>query len=691
MDLKSLLPLAVMTAVSLTTDAQPVETRLKDMHPRMTETVRRTIGHHGAQTTECRIVSPVPATVRAGAATVTVTPEAICDAGAEQKLLALKACNNADGSFYTCSVSLDGEIEENFELEPGDYDFIFIWRAPDGMRVVVKQNIAVSGEMSVKADASEATNHFVYDMKMPDGTSVAGENFDEHIYIADLKSSIVYKNEVVMAYLTNIVDYSTGISTRNKGDVWSNGAQGLDFFEYIVTAHDEGNYIILAGVDPSKPGIYSNNPSDYYTRECNIADNNLYVPAPDPYDEVDHSLNASACAASWKDGCLNMSSKNSVSGATWNWQKYFICNDKVNAPAISVTPVFTRLNWMADNHEEALTFAPLYDPSDDVWTPSYIAEAFGQNYMMTAFVTDDNGAMPLETDKDFSVSYEEPVVFADNAPTVTFIRPANVMQYSFIGRYGELREADLHNHSLSITCDGTEVCSSYSDLSSFGWSDEAKAEGPWDISIVDENFKVDGLQGKTSCDQHFVAGPRESTPTVTIMQFRNGNGHPAFRFDRDEEAAVAFRAGAFKYEVSYTPFWRQYFDYSSLSSVKMEYSPYGAEKWQEIAVDEDQSKYFHSSGAYYSGSLAAVTGSGKTGWYDVRITIADEKGNTQQQVVSPAFLVGAPDSITTPEADTADENAAEYYTLQGVRINNPQPGNVVIVRRGNSVTKELVR
>ena len=44
------------------------------------------------------------------------------------------------------------------------------------------------------------------------------------------------------------------------------------------------------------------------------------------------------------------------------------------------------------------------------------------------------------------------------------------------------------------------------------------------------------------------------------------------------------------------------------------------------------------------------------------------------------------------EADLVDENApVEYFNLQGVRIDNPAAGQIVIKRQGAKVTKTIVR
>lgn len=61
-------------------------------------------------------------------------------------------------------------------------------------------------------------------------------------------------------------------------------------------------------------------------------------------------------------------------------------------------------------------------------------------------------------------------------------------------------------------------------------------------------------------------------------------------------------------------------------------------------------------------------------------------GAVQVTYVEESGVISAVSNIA---AD--DENApAEYYNLQGVRVNNPAPG-IYIVRRGNKVSKVLVR
>lgn len=53
------------------------------------------------------------------------------------------------------------------------------------------------------------------------------------------------------------------------------------------------------------------------------------------------------------------------------------------------------------------------------------------------------------------------------------------------------------------------------------------------------------------------------------------------------------------------------------------------------------------------------------------------------------LMVSTPGAIDTVGADT--DAPAVFYNLQGLRVNNPEPGQIYIVRRGNTVSKQLMR
>lgn len=65
------------------------------------------------------------------------------------------------------------------------------------------------------------------------------------------------------------------------------------------------------------------------------------------------------------------------------------------------------------------------------------------------------------------------------------------------------------------------------------------------------------------------------------------------------------------------------------------------------------------------------------------------KSNTATEVFSKTTVAGIEDVLL--DTDYQDNVITEYYNLQGVRVSDPVPGTVYIVRRGNTVTKELAR
>ena len=62
--------------------------------------------------------------------------------------------------------------------------------------------------------------------------------------------------------------------------------------------------------------------------------------------------------------------------------------------------------------------------------------------------------------------------------------------------------------------------------------------------------------------------------------------------------------------------------------------------------------------------------------------------NITADLASMRVTLSSPSGIDDAAVDTDAE--PEYYNLQGVRVDNPGPG-IYIVRRGETVTKEMIR
>ena len=65
----------------------------------------------------------------------------------------------------------------------------------------------------------------------------------------------------------------------------------------------------------------------------------------------------------------------------------------------------------------------------------------------------------------------------------------------------------------------------------------------------------------------------------------------------------------------------------------------------------------------------------------------------QYTTPKPKAAIGLLTVSEWPGIDGIDADSAaktEYYNLQGVRVANPSDGGVYIIRRGNTVSKEIV-
>lgn len=95
-----------------------------------------------------------------------------------------------------------------------------------------------------------------------------------------------------------------------------------------------------------------------------------------------------------------------------------------------------------------------------------------------------------------------------------------------------------------------------------------------------------------------------------------------------------------------------------------------------------------ASASSVNGELVPVAKTAATPVYDTKHV---RKTRTVQVTVSPNNTVTGVDEVFgDAEADNADA-PAEYYTISGVRVNGDLAPGIYVVRRGNKVTKEVVK
>lgn len=236
---------------------------------------------------------------------------------------------------------------------------------------------------------------------------------------------------------------------------------------------------------------------------------------------------------------------------------------------------------------------------------------------------------------------------------------------SYIGRRGEIRETDNLWLKANLYHNSEVVSSEWSSLNEdlFMHCMEHGVEGKWEATFVNTNILVDNLEGKNTVKTSYDGSQEDYTsPTLQMLDFRNLENMVIDRFETPEQGILQFACGDFNFH------WpiegNRYFDCKPVS-VKTEYSVYQEEDWTELTSITEKEEYFcrPAFGYFYSGSLAEVDAPSETGWYDLRITLTDETGNTQEQTISPAFKIGNGTPTTIRTIEQTDVN--NIYTLQG--------------------------
>ena len=101
-----------------------------------------------------------------------------------------------------------------------------------------------------------------------------------------------------------------------------------------------------------------------------------------------------------------------------------------------------------------------------------------------------------------------------------------------------------------------------------------------------------------------------------------------------------------------------------------------------------EKRFLPGWGDFYTCPTAAVDRKSGNGWFDLRVTLTDARGNTQEQVVSPAFRIGSAVGAVEGITDSADGGPAVYYDLAGRSVSSLEKG-VYIVRDSNGTRKVM--
>ncbi|MCM1489823.1 MAG: hypothetical protein NC095_03215 [Muribaculum sp.] len=284
---------------------------------------------------------------------------------------------------------------------------------------------------------------------------------------------------------------------------------------------------------------------------------------------------------------------------------------------------------------------------------------------------------------------------------------------AYYGNYGDLRVVDGMYYEESAAYNGEPV-----DLSSFrtvnNWlaslASESHDNGEVAITYTDNNIRVADLDGSNVCTLTYTEGKDDVVPpTIQRLMISDANGNPTIYFDNAEEGKIMISGGDFTPKTtqgvdfgSYTENITTY-DYAP-AEISVEYAPYASDDFSIIEVKEDQEKYVQSYGGFWEGCFDGITKTSDNGWFDLKVTLTDASGNTQSQIISPAFYIKKSDTSGVMMAETAigklyvengkvvssSNSAVQVYSPSGKQLVNANltPGIYIAVDKNQ--TKKII-
>lgn len=293
--------------------------------------------------------------------------------------------------------------------------------------------------------------------------------------------------------------------------------------------------------------------------------------------------------------------------------------------------------------------------------------------------------------------------------------PYSYMFYNtYVGNSGDDRIADGFLAEAEVKCGEEIVLPRGEYYKIFSWAEEWAAGGnadkPLTYIFYDDNIEVYGLPGSNVCEV-LVNGTGTDccSPTLQRIMMKDLQGRPTIRFEKGEEGILSLAGGDFikhskEFPGQFGPETFLGYTYAPVS-ITVEYTPYKSENYLPLEMTEVPENFFMPGyGAWWEGSLSQVSVQSENGWYDLRITLTDEAGNTQRQILSPAFYIGELSGISNTSIDETffrviggsiiadnDQEVAVYNTQGKKVVNNQLTKGIYIATSGEKTAKIIVR
>lgn len=211
----------------------------------------------------------------------------------------------------------------------------------------------------------------------------------------------------------------------------------------------------------------------------------------------------------------------------------------------------------------------------------------------------------------------------------------------YMGRFGEIRESDFNKTEVWVTKDSDTIFSgNFADNNFRNYY--IPTSGNLEIKFENENTRIsEDIIGKNTATLILHRNQEDSEPpSLKHLQLRNTQGKVTDNFQSPEEGVIRLSAGDFKFISE--GYKRGRVEYKEGNEISVYYSKNNQDDWIEISLTEFPEYFDDYLGDYYEASLSNIPEPDQDTWYDLKIICVDDAGNSQEQLIKPAFKISSP-------------------------------------------------
>lgn len=577
-------------------------------------------------------------------------------------------------------VDLNPESNETEATVPAGEYWISLIAQPIGQDplaflILIKEHIQVMDGMIISFDTAEAVNRISFRPKAPDGNPV-------NISMTDMDGNIIESGNVGILYcvVTNVfgpdyVDFASNMALAGKykddkgniidgissGDILISPVSDRFYAQQNVIMNTLNGEAVLANLPARIDKSITVSPDVDYTFVKND------IQSSPRCDQTNSQIHQANIIYGWNNMFRGQTNMSSVYITSSNYYCGLVDGGDV-ADFISLANLSNcdLLNVSDPNPIFGITTPPLL--TDGITLPAY---NYSSHFFNSLF-NKEKSANETYSPAKFNDVYTRTVgqttgVYGNSVPMTSFCpsmtyrnAPEGFVPYfsfSFIGMNGEVRRIDGEVAQLDVKYGGETVCNSLkeSDNWCWEWFADGAHRGVYDINLTNDNVMLGNIRGVNTTDIHFDLANDDNPlpPLLQWMQYRNSEGTVTPMLDKAAGSKLLFSSGIFDFNVDEA--WQMWFTCREEPvNVKVEYALHGDDTFKELPVDVIADEFFTPGfGHQYEVALDAINEQSYLGWFDLRVSLSDNSGNTMTQLFEPAFNIAELAGLETVGSDAA--------------------------------------